>query len=141
MQLIARPDLGKKAYRLRCKFRIGRHPRPAFLENAKFAAADRFIEDMAKRGFEYVDRYGFTMTGPRAAIDVIAIPHRVRVPSAREMMAAVRQGARFLAQDDYGVQSVPLVTESAEWEYELAAVFVHKTILMEYADLHEEIRR
>lgn len=139
-QLLLRPDLGKRAYRLRCRFRIGAKPRKDFLNKAKVKAAEKFVEDMRHQGWEYVDRFGFRMTGPFPAMDAIAIPRRVRVPSAREMEAGVRQGNPYRAPAFYGVQSVPDINASDNWDYELAAVFVHKTILMEYPDLHEEIR-
>lgn len=135
-----RPDLGKKAYRLHCKFSIGNHPRPEFLKKATYAAADRFVVDMHKQGWEYVEKFGWDRTGPFPAMRAVALPKRVRVPSAREMLAGVKQGNPYRAQAFYGVQSVPLINESEDWEYRLAGVFVHKTILTEYPDRHEEIR-
>ena len=139
-QLLLRPDLGKRAYRLRCQFHIGQRPRRDFLERAKYAAAEKFIADMHRQGWEYVERYGFRMIGPFPTLRPIAIPKRVRVPSAREMLEGVKQGNPYRAAPSYGVQNVPLVAESEEWTYELAGVFVHKTILMDYPDQHEEIR-
>src|SRR3972149_2404234 len=140
VELLLRPDLGKRAYRLRCRFRIGQKPRRDFLEKAKYAAAEKFVADMRRQGWEYVERYGFSMTGPFPSLDPIAIPKRVRVPSAHEMLAGVRQGNPYRAEPVYGVQSVPLLSESDDWQYELAGVFVHKTILTEYTDPDEEIR-
>lgn len=138
-QLLLKPDLGYKAYRLRCKFTIGADPRPEFLQKAKYAAAEQFREDMHKQGWEYVERYGFHMTGPRPAMSARPVAKRMRVPSAREMLPHVAQGARFLAPEAYGVQNVPLIGESEDWEYEIAGIFVHKTILVESPDLHEEM--
>ncbi len=143
-ELLLRPDLGKRAYRLRCRFAVGAYPSRGFLEKAKVACAEEFVIDMAKQGWEYLDKYGFRMTGPYPVVEVINLPSRSQQerwhqPSA-EIMAAVVAGARIgrIAQDGGYARPVPLVAESDRWEFELAGVFVHKTILMEYPDEHEE---
>lgn len=136
--LLLRPDLGKKAYRLRCRFRVGAYPGARFLEKAKYAAGEQFIRDMQVRGWEYVDRYGFRMTGPYAPVEPTTI-HVIRPPSSRNMLTAVAQGARFLPTDQGSqAQAMPVLHESENWEFELAGVFVHKTILTERPDPHEE---
>jgi len=140
--LLLRPDLGKKAYRLRCRFSIGPFPSERSLGKAKRAAAEAFIADMAKQGWYYLDRYGFKMTGPYPSIEVVQLPtrnqqERWHVPSA-EIVAGKRIGQ--IAQDGGYARPVPPLAESDKWEFELAAVFAHQTILTEYPDNHEEKR-
>lgn len=143
-ELLLRPDLGKKAYRLRCRFSVGAFPSERSLEKAKYAAAEMFVTDMAKQGWHYLDRHGFKMTGPYPAVEVVQLPKRSQqerwhVPSA-DIMSAVATGTRIgrIAQDGGYAKPVPLLAESDRWEFELAAVFTHKTILTEYPDKHEE---
>ena len=61
-----RPDPGKKAYRLHARFEIGAYPSKRQLEKAMHYWMDRFIADMAKRGYQYLDRY--QSTGRAASI-------------------------------------------------------------------------
>jgi len=141
-ELMLRPDLGKKAYRLRCRFSIGAFPSRDVLEKAKVACAERFVIDMAKQGWDYLDKYGFRMSGPYPPTEIVNLPSRSKQerwhqPSA-EIMAAVMAGARIRAQDDGYVKAVPPVALSDYWDFELAGVFVHNTILTEYPDKHEE---
>lgn len=137
--VLLKPDLGHKAYRLRCKFTIGAAPSRDFLDKAKYAAAEKFVQDMAKQGWVHVSRFGFHMTGPFPAMRAKQVSRRLRVPSAKDMLPAVLQGATFRAPEMYGVQTVPVLGESEDWDYELASVFVHKTILVEHPDRHEEM--
>ena len=127
-------DLGKKAYRLRCRFRVGAFPGPRILEKAKYIAAEQFVHDMHTQGWEYVDRFGFAMTGPYPAVDAITV-HQVRQPSAREMLAGgAAQGNRFRKQGGTVAQNVLPLAENENWEYELAGVFVHNVIVAEVPD-------
>lgn len=143
LELLLRPDLGKKAYRLKCRFLIGAYPSERTLEKAKFHAADLFIQDLAKQGWENVSKHGFKMSGPFAAVQVINLPKRSQqerwhTPS-KDMIAAVSAGYKPPPPppESY-VQTVPDVAESEDWEFELAGVFVHSTIMTELPDLHEE---
>lgn len=142
--LLLRPDLGKKAYRLRCRFCIGAFPSEGSLEKAKRVAAEAFVTDMAKQGWSYLDHYGFKMTGPYPAIEVVQLPKRSQQERwhlrSADMMSAVTMGTRIgrIAQDGGYAKPVPLLAESDRWEFELAAVFAHETILTEYPDEHEE---
>lgn len=143
LELLLRPDLGKKAYRLKCRFLIGAYPSERTLEKAKFHAADLFIRDMAKQGFENVSRHGFKMSGPFAAVQVVNLPKRSQqeqwhTPS-KDMIAAIHQGyTPTLPTPPSYVQTVPPVAESDDWEFELSGVFVHPTIMTEVPDPHEE---
>lgn len=143
-ELILRPDLGKKAYRLKCRFVIGAYPGARALEKGKYEAADLFVRDMAKQNYEYVDRYGFTLAGPFPATETVTLPkpsqqEQWHAPS-REMIVAIRAGYRpeQLVQNDGYAKPVPLISETDAWEFELSGVFVHETILMEVPDPHEE---
>ena len=62
--LLIRPDLGYKAYRLHCRFTICAFPTKGQLEGGKLEAGYRFIEDMDKQGYEYIDSHGVKMSGP-----------------------------------------------------------------------------
>ncbi len=144
VELLIRPDLDMKAYRLRCRFTVGAFPCEGWLEKAKRAAAEMFVSDMAKQGWCYLDRYGFKMTGPYPAVEVIHLPKRSQqerwhVPSA-EIVSAVAAGRGIgqITQDGGYARPVPLLAESDRWDFELAAVFAHETILTEYPDKHEE---
>ena len=102
----------------------------------KVTVAERFVEDMRKQGWVY-NNSGFKMTGPYPAIDPISI--RVpRTPSAREMLAGVSQGQRFLAPGGTVAGLMPTLIESEVWEFEIAAVFIRETIMEEQPGLHEE---
>ena len=136
-ELLLRPDLGKRAYRLRCRFAIDAFPREWFLEKAKYAAAQRFVEDMAKQGWEHIQKFGFQMKGPFSALTVPFLPKRAlqekwhfnaRYPMPRRISS---EGAPAY------VGTVPLLGESEKWEYELAGVFIHKTILTELGPAHK----
>ena len=145
LELLLRPDLGKKAYRLKCRFVIGAYPSEGTVEKAKYHAADLFIADMAKQGWQYVSRHGFTMKGPFPATQMIMLPKRSEqerwhTPS-RELLSAAQAGYRARTGADGGyVRPVPLLSDTDAWEFELAGVFTHDTILTEVPDPHEEIR-
>lgn len=143
-ELLLRPDLGKKAYRLRCRFRIGAFPSERTLEKAKYEAAGLFVRDMAKQGWQHVEKHGFRMSGPFAAVETISLPKRSQqerwhTPS-RELLPAMLAGYRVPSPSSNGsyVKSVPPIAETDSWEFELAAVFVHETILTELPAPHEE---
>ena len=127
-------DHGYRPYRLRCRFSIGAYPRQDWLDKAKIAAAERFVEDMAKQGWEYIDRHGVRMTGPYSPAIITGIPafgERERI-KASEAAYAVSQGARLLPKKQSLVASVTPVSQSDVWEFEISAVFERKTIVMEY---------
>lgn len=137
LTLLIRPDLGKMAYRLKCRFVIASGHGQRELEQAKYKAADWFIKDMHKEGWEYIERYGFRLRGPFPATPVPVTIRRKAHLSAKNMIDQVRMGARFLA-DNIPIFTVPLLEETDKWEYELAGVFMHKTILVEVPDIWEE---
>ena len=139
LQLLLRPDLGKKAYRLRCRFRIGAFPKAEFLQKAKIKAAERFVDDMHVRGFEYLDAHGFVMKGPFTPWpEPITIRRPPRL-TARQMLPMLMQGKKFRAEETtLGTNVLPL-SEYEYWEYELAGVFVHRTILVEHPSEGEKV--
>lgn len=144
-EVLIRKDHGKRAYRLRCRFKVGAYPLPSWLEKAKYAAADQFVKDMRTQGYEYMDKFGFKLLGPFVPLVVTNLPSRHmqanwQVPS-REMLPMLKAGRRFLAPPDPYAMTNPSLEESEGWEYELAGVFVHKAILMETPDSHEEKER
>ena len=138
--LLLRSDLGKKPYRLRCRFSVDAFPRASWLEKAKHAAAEAFVQDMAKQGFEYLDQHGVTMTGPFSATPITGLPSRRERGrfNARQALPAVLAGNPLRPPERSYAVSVPLLDESEKWEYELAAVFIHKTLFVETPDKHEE---
>lgn len=150
--LLLRPDLGKKAHRLRCRLTIDAAPRHPYMrgfwerefEKAKYKTAEWFVEDMAKEGWTYVEKHGFTIRGPLPAIPLLGLPKasqqpRWHIPS-QELLAAVRAGhppPPLEARDDGIVYNVPSLDRTDKWEYELAAVFYRPTILQENPDALE----
>ena len=136
VQTIIKPSRDKKPYRLRCRFKIEPYPRRERLDREKVVVAERFVEDMRKQGWAYSNS-GFKMTGPYPAIDPITI-HAPRTPSAREMLAGVSQGQRFLDPGGAPASLMPTLFESEVWEYEVAAVFIREEMMIERPDLHEE---
>lgn len=138
-ELLLRKDLGKRAYRLKCRFKIEPCPGQSRLDREKVTVAERFVADMHKQGWENQPGYGFRMRGPFPMV----VPTVVRVPSrlsSREMFPHVMQGARFPDTGHDSVSLVPTLEFSEWWEYEISGVFVRETILMERPDPHEEIR-
>lgn len=119
------------------RFRIGAHPSPDQLAKERNWAMDDFIRQMAIRDWDYVPKYGYKMAGPFIAIEPVTLPKPSRL-KAKEIMPHVMQGARYLDDGTENVMTVPLLSETENWEYELAAIFVHRTILTDIPDRHEE---
>jgi len=142
------PDLGKRPYRLKCRFRVPAGSGPDFLEKAKYAAAEQFIADMKVKGWEYIggssrlppEARGFRLTFKGAHVEVRGLSKPKRLPSSREMLPAIMQGARFLPDERSDVVTVPHYTETEYLDWELAGVFLRNTLLMEVPDAHEERR-
>src|SRR3990167_8739336 len=142
-ELLLRPDLGKRAYRLKCRFVVGAFPNERTLEKAKYEAAELFVRDMAKQGWQYMGEHGFKMQGPFPATVTMTLPNEARwhIPS-RELLPAISQGYGVRAAIDGGyARNVPLITETDSWEFELAGVFIRETIMTEVPDAHEEKTR
>ena len=142
--LILRRDLGKQAYRLKCRFRIGAYPSERVLEISKFQTAEMFVRDMAKQNYEYVDRYGFRLNGPFPHVETVHLPKRCQQErwndSAKGLFASVQAGNfKRLAGDGGYVRPVPHISETDDWDYELSGVFVHETLIAQTADEHEEL--
>ena len=144
MELLLRPDLGKKAYRLKCRFIVGAFPSDRTLEKAKYEAADLFVRDMAKQGWQYLDEHGFKMTGPFPATEIVILPKRSEQERwhtpTRELLSAALAGHPLRAshRGEGYVRNVPSLDSTDSWEFELAGVFVHDTLLAEMPDTHEE---
>lgn len=130
--LLFRPDHGYKPYRLRCRFAMDAFPNRGQLETAKHTAAEQFIKDMEKQGWEYLDQHGIQMSGPYSESVITGVPSMREQLKAKDAVYAVAQGARLLPQKRDLVASVPPLALSERWEFELAAVFLRKTIVMEY---------
>lgn len=146
LELLLRPDLGRRPYRLKCRFVVGAFPSERTLEQAKYKAADMFVRDMEKQGWQNVEKHGFKMSGPFPHVETINLPSRSQqqqwhTPS-RELIAAVQAGHRpkLPAQNGGYARVVPRLPEIDDWEFELAGVFIHETILTEVPDEHEEKR-
>ena len=137
VQLLTRPSLDKRSYRLRCRFKIEAYPQPSRLELAKVRMAERFVADMHKQGWEYVEQYGFKMKGPFPMVEPVMI-HVPRPISAREMMAGVLAGKPFRDNGVDYAKPVLGIDMQEYWEYELAGTFARAQLLTEYPDPHEE---
>ena len=142
-ELILRPDLGKGAYRLRCRFTVDSAPtsprqRRAWehtLEKMKRATAKRFVADMDKQGWEYVDKYGFRMSGPYHPVQPVDL-RRLRRQRFNARSPDFRQPHE--PGPEAAVVTLSSLAESDRWDYELSAVFVHKTLLAEIPYVSEE---
>ncbi len=136
-QLITKPSLDRKAYRLKCRFKIEPSPRLGRLEREKVRIAERFVNDMGKQGWTYIPQHGFTMKGPYpyVAPTTLHIPHAL---TAREMLPGVTNGLRFRDSGGSMASLVPSLNSTEWWEYELAGVFSRPQIMVEQPKLHEE---
>ena len=145
-ELLLRPDLGKRAYRLRCRFTVGAGISPDKLETAKMKTAELFVQDMRKQGWEYDPNRlearlrGFTLKGPFSTTPITGAPsrlERVRFDAKRDLSRVLAGDNMRLPDIDYAI-TVPLLDESDTWEYEISAIFIRNTILTEVPDSHEE---
>ncbi len=135
--LSMRPTLPKRAYKLRCRFKIEPHQAESRLGREKVRIAERFVKDMHAQGWENEPSYGFLMRGPLPMVTPVTIRPR-RVPTAREMRAGVARGERFLDTGEDTARLMPTLAMSEWWEYEIVGIFVRPQIMTEYADRHEE---
>lgn len=138
-ELIFQPDLGKKAYRLKCRFITVADPRPEWVEAEKYRQAERFTEDMSKRGFIYdpnklpASERGFKLSGPYPATSITGLPPAsdYHQPTGREARDRVLAGDLMRSSDKTYVADVPNLDSTDKWEWELSAVFIHPTIRTE----------
>ena len=130
-------DMGKRPYRLKCRFKIEPRPTRDSLKNGVLKTLDLFAGDMGKRGYEYAPKYGIRLDGPFVPVVPITVRRPQRIGS-REMLPGVMQGNRYRDAGGSIARTVTPLSESEYWEYELAAVFIGNTILMETPDPHEE---
>ena len=139
--LLMRPTRDRKAYRLKCRFKIEPRPSQSRLEVEKVRIAERFVRDMRKYNPPWINLpdHGFKMRGPFPMI----VPMDIRVPrkpTASQMFAQVRDGARFLDNGRDYAKAMPKLEMSEYWEFEISAVFVREEVLVEQPDKHEEER-
>ena len=133
-------DHGKKPYRMHARFASAAYPREEWLVKARNACAEAFIRDMAKQGWHYVDR-----PGPEFALQLTGPFTKMPPPS----LAPIGQQERWhfnartddplasrlrIPHETPGVHTLAPRTETDEWEWDISAVFVHDTILMELPD-------
>ena len=139
--IMIRPSRDRKPYRLKCRFRTDPFPSPSWLEVEKVRLAERFVKDMHAQGWENLPRYGFKMRGP---LTPMPEPLDIKVPPrlpAKEMMARVARGERFLDKGRDYAKAVPKLAMAEYWEFEISAIFARPEILVEVADPHEEVFR
>ena len=143
IEVLVRPDRGKRAYRLRCRFTVEAFPNPEFLDRAKFRAAQAFVEDMRKQGWENLGSHGFKMTGPFPAIEVVNLPPRSLQPRwhqpSQEVLQRIMAGQKVRTNGKGFTSDVPALGTCEKWEYELAGVFAHNTILTEMTEAREAL--
>ena len=139
--ILLRKDLGRRPYKMRCRFEIEADHTRGQLEKARKVALNKFIADIGKRGWEYVERIQPRITGPYPNVQPgSSLPKPQRV-SAKRMLPEIMQGNKFRGDTRVdGIQS-PEPIDATEWvQYEIEAYFVHDTILVDTPDLHEEMR-
>ena len=146
VDILLRTDLPKKAYRLRCRFTIEAYPKQEWLDRAKLKAAEMFVEDMIKQGWQYdpnkihPNSRGFKLTGPYTATPITGLPklNTIKRITNKEALARVSAGDPMRDTGEDWAVTLPGLFESNSWEYELSAVFIRTTILVETPSLHEE---
>jgi len=120
------------------------YPLPDWVTKTKFKVAELFVADMAKQGFEYDPNKlpphvkGFKLTGPYPAtpdITSIKVPKRY---TGKQALLRVAAGDRLHDEGQDYATTLSSIDMSEQWEYEISAVFIHKTILTETPDSHEE---
>ena len=132
VEILLRPDLGKKAYRMRCRFTIDSYPKDEWLEKVKYEVARRFVEDMAKQGYDYIDKFGFKLSGP---LDHVAVSHFIPPYNRQEKWHyAARDGMPMRVSGDSYASDLPSLAEAEKWDFELSAVFVSRTLVVEVED-------
>jgi len=136
-QLITKANLDRKAYRLKCRFKIEPSPKMGRLERERIRVAEMFVSDMNKQGWTYVPQHGFTMKGPYPFVAPTTL-HIPRTLTAREMLPGVANGLRFRDGGGSMASLVPPLNSAEWWEYELAGVFSRPQITVEQPKLHEE---
>ena len=136
-QTLIRPSLDRRAYRLKCRFRIEPYPRVERLEREKVRIAEMFVSDMNKQGWAYVPEHGFTMKGPFPFVAPTTL-HTPRSLPARDMLPGVMNGVRFRDSGGSVARLVPALNMTEWWEFELQGIFSRPQVMVEYPDLHEE---
>ena len=138
MEVVVRPDLGKRPYRLHCHVTVEGGVRGSELHLAVGHCLDDFVRAMHQQGFEHVSSEPWRSHGmPKPHIKPMTLRRPARL-SSRDMMPAVMQGARFRAGPETIALVVPRLEESELWDYDVSGVFLHDTILTDVPDLHEE---
>jgi hypothetical protein len=137
-QTLIKPSLDNKGYWLKCRFSIEREPNPRYLYHATMAALEAFIRDMHQQGWEHDGRVRPQMKGPFPYV----APVQIKMPRAlraKDMAALVAKGERFLDSGEDTASIMPELDCTEFWDFELRAVFVRPTILVEIPDPHEEM--
>ena len=158
--LLIRPDLGRKAYRLRCAFTVpaftvrpGASPtecvtrRNVYDEAVKRSAvkvAEKFVVDMGLQGWEIEEKHGFQISGPHTVTPIRSIPKRSRQEHwqlpAEKALSILYFGGKIprLGPDPGYVTAVAPLNESEDWEYRIAAVFSRPTLVFEYDETQKD---
>lgn len=134
------PDLGKRPYRLHCRFRVGAKPSQRWLEKATETALEQFVTDMALQGREFIAKQGVKVTFKGAHIAPMGLDRPKRPPSSQRMLPEVMQGAKFRSSGEPRVMTVPHFSQSEYWDYDLSCVFLCDTIVGDVPYPHEEKR-
>ena len=127
LTLILPPDLGRRAFRLKCRFVIEPRPTRESLRSGALRAMELFVADAAKQGWRHVTGEAPRLSGPFSPTKTTTVRRRPS-PSSREMLPFVTQGNRFRAGEETVAQRVIPLAESDRWEYELALVFTRDAI-------------
>lgn len=133
--LLLRPDRGVRPYRLRCRFTVNAYPSERELDEACIAAVEQFIKDMAKQGWDYLDEYGFQLDkSPKPHFALSEVLPRGKQEEWHVDARKVQNpsAVKRIGLSSPGVITVPSVAHSDRWDFELSAVFLHKTLLTEY---------
>ena len=143
--IFLKPELEKKAYRLKCRFTVEANSLPDWVEKIKYKVAEEFVSDMEKQGWKYdpnklppAER-GFKLSGPFSHMQTVQLP-KFSTFKAAEALPRVRAGDRMRDNTNNYVQTVPLLDQTDKWEYELSAVFIRSQILTELPDSWEEAK-
>lgn len=138
-ELLLRAERDHKPYRLWCEVRTDPNPSPDRLKRMMAPVLDQFVADMEKQGWRYVNTSVPQLKGPFPVIEPMTI-RPAHVPTAREMLPGVLQGAPYRAGAETLAQAIPTLAFEERWVYRVGLAFHRPQILTERPDAHEEQR-
>lgn len=139
-EVLIRPELEKKAYRLRCRFVTPAYPDIDRVHKLKYKIAEDFVRDMELQGWKYTPERlpenvrGFKLTGPYPVTPVTGLPTH-----AEMIRFNAKNGPQsYMAVPPGYAQELLDLDESENWEFEISAVFIREQLMAEVPDSLKE---